>query len=84
MSSLGSRREPRVRPASSRDGVAKCRFVERILSVVTTLRLQKRNVLDYLTTACEAALHGSAVAFVAARLSFHILTSRSVCRPSGS
>jgi transposase len=34
------------------------RFVERILTVVTTLRLQKRNVLDYLTTACEAAHQG--------------------------
>lgn len=34
------------------------RFVERILTVVTTLRIQKRNVLDYLTEACEAALHG--------------------------
>jgi transposase len=35
------------------------RFVERILTVVTTLRLQKRNVLDYMTAACEAALHGT-------------------------
>jgi transposase len=35
------------------------RFVERILTVVTTLRLQRRNVLDYMTTACEAALHGT-------------------------
>ncbi|MGK4009301.1 IS66 family transposase [Sorangium sp. So ce1036] len=34
------------------------RFVERILTVVTTLRIQKRNVLDYLTDACEANLHG--------------------------
>lgn len=34
------------------------RFVERILTVVTTLRLQKRNVLDYLTAACQAALQG--------------------------
>jgi len=34
------------------------RFVERILTVVTTLRLQKRNVLDYLTAACQAALYG--------------------------
>ncbi len=31
------------------------RFVERILSVVTTLRQQGRNVLDYLTTACASA-----------------------------
>jgi transposase len=34
------------------------RFVERIMTVVATLRLQKRNVLDYVTAACEAALHG--------------------------
>jgi transposase len=34
------------------------RFVKRILTAVTTLRLQKRNVLDYMTAACEAALHG--------------------------
>jgi transposase len=36
------------------------RFVERILTAVTTLRQQKRNVLDYLTEACEAALAGKA------------------------
>lgn len=35
------------------------RFVERILTAVVTLRLQKRNVLDYVTGACEAALHGT-------------------------
>jgi transposase len=35
------------------------RFVERILTVVTTLRLQNRNVLDYVAAACEAALHGA-------------------------
>lgn len=34
------------------------RFVERILTVVMTLRMQRRNVLDYVTDACEAALHG--------------------------
>lgn len=34
------------------------RFVERILTVVTTLRLQKRNVLDYVTEACQCALRG--------------------------
>lgn len=34
------------------------RFVERILTVVTTLRMQNRNVLDYLTEACQASLHG--------------------------
>jgi transposase len=35
------------------------RFVERILTVVTTLRMQGRNVLDYVTAACEAALTGT-------------------------
>ena len=35
------------------------RFVERILTVVTTLRMQGRNVLDYVTSACEAALTGT-------------------------
>ena len=34
------------------------RFVERIMSVVATLRQQHRNVLDYLTTACDAANWG--------------------------
>jgi len=34
------------------------RFVERILTVVTTLRLQKRDVLDYVTDACQCALRG--------------------------
>ena len=34
------------------------RFVERMLTVVQTLRLQRRCVLDYLTAACEARLHG--------------------------
>ena len=32
------------------------RFVERILSVITTLRQQGRDVLDYLTGACASAL----------------------------
>lgn len=34
------------------------RFVERVLTTVTTLRLQKRDVLDYLTAACAAAMRG--------------------------
>jgi len=34
------------------------RFVEAMMTVVTTLKQQHRNVLDYLTAACEAALHG--------------------------
>ena len=33
------------------------RFIERILTVHATLRLQKRNVLDFVRQACEAALH---------------------------
>jgi transposase len=36
-------------------------FVERILTVVTTLRQQKRDVLDYLTEACTAKMSGNAV-----------------------
>jgi len=32
-------------------------FAERILTTVATLRQQQRNVLDYVTTACAAALH---------------------------
>jgi len=35
------------------------RFVERVLTTVTTLRQQKRDVLDYLTTACAAAIRGN-------------------------
>jgi transposase len=31
-------------------------FVERILTAVTTLRQQRRDVLDFLTTACTAAI----------------------------
>ena len=34
------------------------RFVERILTVVATLRQQKRDVLDYLTEACKASTLG--------------------------
>jgi transposase len=34
------------------------RFAERLLTVVTTLRQQDRDVLDYLTAACTAALRG--------------------------
>ncbi len=33
------------------------RFVERILTVVTTLRQQGRNVLEYLTAACSSVRH---------------------------
>jgi len=31
-------------------------FVERILTTVTTLRQQRRDVLDYLTASCTAAI----------------------------
>ena len=34
------------------------RFVERIMTVVSTLKQQDRNLLDYLTEACDAANHG--------------------------
>ena len=32
------------------------RFAERMLTVATTLKLQRRNVVDYVTLACEAAV----------------------------
>jgi transposase len=34
------------------------RFAERIMTVVATLKQQRRNVLDYLTEVCEAANWG--------------------------
>jgi transposase len=36
-------------------------FVERVLTAVMTLRLQHRDVLDYLTAACTANIRGAAV-----------------------
>src|SRR5713101_5751769 len=36
------------------------RFVESMMTVVTTLQQQQRHVLEYLTEACEAALRGDA------------------------
>jgi hypothetical protein len=36
------------------------RFVESMLTVVSTLKQQQRNILAYLTAACEAALQGAA------------------------
>jgi transposase len=36
------------------------RFVERMLTTITTLRQQKRNVLEFITAACNAQLTGSA------------------------
>ena len=41
----------------SKDG---SRFVESMMTVVATLKQQKRNVLEYLTAAHEAALRGEA------------------------
>ena len=37
------------------------RFVETMMTVVATLKQQHRHVLDYMTAACEAALHGQTV-----------------------
>lgn len=37
------------------------RFVERIMTVVSTLKQQKRNVLDYMTEVCEASNYGRTV-----------------------
>jgi transposase len=34
------------------------RFVERILTVSATLKQQGRNIVDFITRACEASLHG--------------------------
>jgi transposase len=39
------------------DSYTGSRFVERILTVVTTLRLQDRNVLEWVIRACEAKQH---------------------------
>jgi transposase len=36
------------------------RFVEAMMTVVATLKQQHRNVLEYLTAACQAALCGEA------------------------
>ncbi len=36
------------------------RFVELIMTVVSTLKQQKRNILEYLTLACDAANRGQA------------------------
>ena len=36
------------------------RFVDALMTVVATLKQQHRNILDYLTAACEAALSGEA------------------------
>ena len=41
-------------------GAEGSRFVESMRTVVAMLKQQQRNVLDYLTAACEAALRGEA------------------------
>ena len=46
--------------SSGTQSEAGSRFVESMLPVVSTLKQQQRNILAYLTTACEAALHGAA------------------------
>ena len=33
------------------------RFVERMLTVVQTLRMQRRNILDFVAESCQAAIH---------------------------
>ena len=60
--------EQKIRPAvlwrNSSFGTqsnAGSRFVERILTVATTLKQQKRNLLDYLTETCDAANYGGPV-----------------------
>ena len=37
------------------------RFVERMMTVAATLKQQQRNVVDYITLACEATLRGTPV-----------------------
>lgn len=37
------------------------RFAERLLTVAATLKQQRRNIVDYLTAACDASLHGKSV-----------------------
>ena len=64
---LGRTTEPAPAKAGVRPGVLWCktcfgtqsdngsRFVERIMTVVATLKQQKRNGLDFLTEACDSA-----------------------------
>ena len=40
------------------DSAGGSRFVERVLTVVESCRQQQRDVLDYLSRCCEAALRG--------------------------
>ena len=48
-------------------------FVERVLTTVTTLRQQKRDVLDYLTEACAATIRGdSPLSLLPSSLTSHL------------
>jgi transposase len=49
------------RTSGGTDSAGGSRFVERMLTVVTTCRQQGRNVLDYLTSCFEAARNGQAI-----------------------
>jgi transposase len=42
------------------DSVSGSRFVERLLTTIASLRQQERNVLEFVTSACSAALAGEA------------------------
>ena len=42
------------------DSAVGSRFVERMLTTITTLRQQERNVLEFVTAACTARVNGSA------------------------
>jgi transposase len=41
------------------DSAAGSRFVERMLTVIATLRQQQRSALEFVTAACDAALSGA-------------------------
>jgi len=58
---VGTTHAPRVTtPAQPHEyfDLTGSRFVEVMMTVVTTLKPQHRNVLDYVTATCEAALCG--------------------------
>ena len=61
---FGNAAERAVRPGVLRrkgafgtDSARGSRFVERVMTVAATCRRQGRNVLEYVTRACEATLH---------------------------
>ena len=53
-------------------------FVEAMMTMVTTLKQQHRNPLDYLTTACGAVLRGEACALLASSRRFGMSTDSSI------